>query len=184
MTTNYPDFDSLHNIAPGKHFYQFYKNTEDYLRVMMAYFQSGLDKGDACLWLVSETKGVENVIDFASQMIPRFMHCMASRQMVIQSAESWYRPAGRFDMNKALTNAQRHLEKILQAGYRTLRISGDAAANAGLDYRAIEAYESRVDSVIKTLPIIALCAYPIQDCSITETKVIVDHHDDVLIGRL
>jgi hypothetical protein len=36
------DFDSFHNIQPGKHFYQFYKQADDYQRVIIPFLKAGL----------------------------------------------------------------------------------------------------------------------------------------------
>ena len=104
------DFDSLHNICTGKHFYQFYKGLEDYLHVMVSYFQAGLEKGQACLWLFSERIGVKEV-HYAASFIPGFETYLAKGQLEILPGEDWYLTNGAFDEEKAMANAANYLGK-------------------------------------------------------------------------
>ena len=179
------DFDIAHDIAASKHFYQFYKNTDDYISLMMAYFRAGLEKGQACAWLVTEKIGLEEVHRLAELKIPRFLYYLCAGQIQILSAEDWYLTNGTFDEEHALANAQRYVENFMKQGYHCVRLGGScAAAAARHDWWKFESYEQKVHEIIKGLPIIALCAYPILECSLRETKVVVDSHDDVLINHL
>ena len=179
------DFDNLYSVSVSKHFYQFYKNTEDYLSLMLAYFRAGLEKGQACFWLVTEKIGLEEVHRLADIKIPRFLYYLCSGQIKILSAEDWYLTNGVFDEKKALGNAERLVRHYLEQGYHCIRLGGSCAAvTVREDWWKLESYERKAHEVIKAAPAIALCAYPILDCSLKETKMVVDSHDDVLINRL
>ncbi|MBI1977413.1 MAG: MEDS domain-containing protein [Candidatus Omnitrophica bacterium] len=159
------NFDSLYDVSSGKHFYQFYKSSDDFLHVMIPFFQAGLEKNDACLWLISQ----ENSLDFcrstAEAMIPQHVTAILSGQFQILSAEEWYLTEGTFDESKAIANALQHLEKIKALGFRRFRIAGDEACVPRKDWSLVEAYERKVAPWIKSQPIVALCAYPILSCT-------------------
>lgn len=177
------DFDALHDINPSQHFYQFYKNTDDYMLVMSQYFRAGLEKGQACVWIVSEKVGVESANVFLDTMIPRFLYYKSSNQMIIRSAQEWYLTDGNFDEAKALNNAQDVIEGMFKKGYHCVRGAGDVGVLPKEDWPKLEAYEKKIHELVKGAPIIGLCAYPILDCSLRETRMVLDCHDDVLVGK-
>lgn len=178
------DFDLLHSITPGKHFYQFYKNSEDYFHVMIPFFQAGLEKGEACLWLVSKRNGLAYTCAVAEVLIPGFSHYISSGQLEVSSAEEWYLTDGGFDEAKAVQNAEQYLEKIGKSDFCRLRGAGDAGAILRKDWPLVENYERKMGPWIKLHLVIALCAYPILECTPSQTKGILECHEDVLVGRL
>lgn len=178
------DFDSLHNIIPGKHFYQFYKNSDDFFQVMIPFFQAGIEKGDACLWLVSETIGVACAHQTAQSEIRQFKDAVSSGQFEIFSGELWYLNKGMFDEAQAVFNAQNYLEKVKRAGFKCLRGAGDSASIPRMEWGKVDLYERKMDGWIKSQPIIGLCAYPLLQCTPSHAKNVLESHEDVLIGRL
>lgn len=175
------DFDSLHAISPGKHFYQFYKHTDDFLSVMIPYFEAGLQKRDACLWLVSK----RHRLDFArivNQIIDR--HRPLPEQFQILCAEDWYLDGtGSFSEEKSLENAGNYIRSIFEKGFKCLRGAGDAGAIPRKDWPAVAIYEEKAQTIVKSNPVIALCAYPILECTPSQTKQVLELHDDVLVGK-
>lgn len=178
------DFDSLYGVTRGKHLYQFYKSSEDYLKVLLSYFKAGLEKGDACLWLVSESMGIEKVLEACRSEIPGTDDYLARRQLQIRSAEAWYLTAGHFDESRALANARQYVTEVNEAGFRNLRGCGDAGAIPHEDWSKLPAYEIKIEGFVRQCGIIALCAYPILECSISDTRSVLEHHDSVLVGRI
>ncbi len=168
---------------PGKHFYQFYKNSEDYLKVMMSYFQAGLEKGQTCLWLVSNQLGVEKARQHAAAAIPDGDIYVMSGQFVVLSGEDWYLTNGRFDKEKAIANAARFLENSQKRGSKILRGAGDCACIPHADWGKVAEYEKEISPWVHAQPVIALCAYPILECTPTQTRAVLECHDDVLVGR-
>ena len=178
------DFDSLHQILPGKHFYQFYKNSDDFLSVMIPFFQAGLEKGEACLWLVSKRNNLDFIRATVEAMIAGFSYYVSSGQFQIFSAEDWYLTECSFDEAKAIGNAVQYLEKMQKQGFKQLRGAGDGGVISRKDWPAAEAYEKKMGPWIKSHSVVALCAYPILECTPSQTKGILDCHEDVLVGRL
>lgn len=178
------DFDLLHNIEEGKHLYQFYKDSEDYFSALIPYFKSGLEKGDACLWLVSKKNGMNEARERAKQMIENFEKFEKRGQIQILSAEEWYLEKGSFDEKQSLEKAKEAVKVAIDSGFTRVRASGDVAAIPLTERSLLKSYEAKIHETISGSPVIALCAYPILDCSLQETKQVIDQHNDVLIGNL
>jgi len=184
MISKEADFDTLHNIIPGKHFYQFYRNAEDYLRVILPYFKAGILKGEACLWVVSQRIGVERVSQAAAQAGLAFQEALRTRQLSVLPSETWYLRQGLFDEEQAIANAKKFYQDILVRGFKTLRGGGDAPVLGHSEWQKLHDYEAKICGFIQARSIIALCAYPIFDCHIGDTKAILANHDEALIGHL
>jgi hypothetical protein len=184
MTPKEADFDTLHSIIPGKHFYQFYRNAEDYLRVILPYFKAGILKGDACLWIVSQRIGVESALHAAAQTGLVFQEALRTEQLSVLPSETWYLCHGLFDEDQSIANAEKFYQNILTRGFKTLRGGGDAPVLGHSEWQKLHDYEAKMGGFIQSHTIIALCAYPIFDCHIGDTKAILANHDEALIGHL
>lgn len=178
------DFDALYGVETGKHLYQFYKNSDDYLRILSSYFAAGLEKGDACVWLVSDSMGIAHVTEYLEKVIPDVKeHIWAGRLQLI-SAEKWYLEDGKFNEEKALYNAVQLTRKLRHLGCSRLRGAGDAAAIPHEQWPEVHCYEEKIQHTLQGTPCIFLCAYPILGCSIADTRAVLKNHDGVLVGRL
>ncbi|MCM8774962.1 MAG: MEDS domain-containing protein [Candidatus Omnitrophica bacterium] len=178
------DFDTVNNIFPGMHFYQFYKQMDDYLRVLIPFFHAGLRKGESGLWLASERMGLYDIESAVRSAIPNLDDYFTSGQFQIRSAETWYCEDGVFDEEKTFVHARQYLAEMQKAGFMQSRIAGDAGAVSHDQWPKAVEYEKKISSLIKSAPIIALCAYPILQCTLTDTKAVLEEHDSVLVGRL
>ena len=178
------DFDTIHNITPGRHLYQFYKREEDYLRIILPFFQAGLEKGEACLWLVSQKMGVERMRWAAERAIPHFSSYLISGEFTLYLAEDWYLEEGSFSEERAMKNVETFIGRTRQLGFSQVRGAGDAGCVPSQDMPYFQIYEKKVSGLIKTSSTIALCAYPILDCTLNTTKAVLEAHDDVLVGHL
>lgn len=178
------DFDSLHNIYPGRHLYQFYKNVDDFLFVMLPYFKAGLQKNQACLWLVSAKNGLSAVRHASLTHIQNCETYFISGQLKIRSAEEWYLSNGSFDEAKALSNAENHLRWMREEKYSELRAAGDLGCISRKDWPLVDEYEKKANAIVKSNAIVGLCAYPILECTPSQTKDILELHEDVLVGQL
>ena len=172
------DFDAVHGIRPGRHFYQFYKDFDDYLRVVIPYFRAGLEKGEACLWIVTSRWGLDQVKMRIQGLIPDGDPYLSSGQLILREAESWYlNTSGDFDEEGLILKAQQALQFALSQGYQILRGAGEASCIPRLDWPRMMAYEQNIAGWIAQQPVIGLCAYPIHDCTPTETRDVIACHD-------
>ncbi len=178
------DFDALYGVETGKHLYQFYKSSEDYLRILSSYFSSGLEKGDACVWLVSDAMGIGSVTAYLEKVIPDVKEHLETKRLQLLSAENWYLDGGKFNEEKALYNAAQLAGTLRQLGCSRLRGAGDAAAIPHAQWPEVHIYEEKIQHTLRDTPCILLCAYPILGCSIADTRAVLKNHDGVLVGRL
>ncbi|MBN1688759.1 MAG: MEDS domain-containing protein [Candidatus Omnitrophica bacterium] len=178
------DFDFRYNIQPGRHLYQFYKGIEDYVKVVVPFLRAGLEKGEACLWLVSSQIDLDEVMAYMEEEIPRLLFYVSSGQLTIRSAEEWYLTEGHFDEGRALQNAIQFGNEIQKKGFHRVRMAGDAGVIPHEDWLFLKAYEEKSDQIIKASQAIVLCCYPILGCDLHDTKMVLECHDNVLMGRL
>ncbi len=178
------DFDLRYNIAAGKHFYQFYKSLDDYLQVITSFLQAGLEKGQAGVWVASENKNLHELKAYALAQIPNAESYFDSGRLQICSGEEWYLKHGRFDEDQAIQNTIQCVEALQQKGFSIVRGCGDAAAIPREDWQRVQMYEKKIGCWIKENAVIGLCAYPILECSLNETKAVLENHDDVLVHHL
>ena len=151
---------------------------------MIPFFQAGLENKEACLWLVSEKNGLDFARATAEAMIPGFSSYVSTGQFQISSAEEWYLTNGSFDEAKAIQNAEEHLAKIQKQGFGRLRGAGDGGFVSRKDWPLVEVYEKKISLWIKANSIVCLCAYPILECTPSQTKGILGCHEDVLVGKI
>ena len=173
----------LTTLSLGRHLYQFYKSHHDYLRFMIPFFQTGLEKGEACLWLLSEKNHYDETYVFVEKTLPRFSFYRELNQLQILPAEDWYLCRGAFDEEQALSNIGRYVERMEAKGFQRWRASGDVGAIVPEDRIRFSAYERKVHPLIKERSLTALCAYPLYDCNLPQIKSVVDCHDGVLAAR-
>lgn len=167
----------------GKHFYQFYKGREDFFRIVTPFLLSGLRSGEAVLWVVSQAIGVLEAVETLqrSSDISRFIE---KGQLLIVPAERWYLERGRFSKRKVTQRFKRFVDEKMALGYVRFRGAADLAWLDGRDWSKFQSYETKVDEMIQALQAVALCAYPIQHCSLTQTKEVLENHDSVFLSKL
>lgn len=177
------DFDTVHRIKVGGHYYQFYKTADDYLQISLSYLYAGLKKGNACLWLVNDELGIERAEKEFLGVYPDATGYVLSHQLQIKSAQTWYLKRGCFDMGQALENARTFLDGCAKRDFACVRGMGDVGSIPDEDWMQVHDYEDKLHGMMDTIPLIAVCAYPIHRCSIADTKhVIESHHQPLFMG--
>ena len=178
------DFDTIHHIKVGGHYYQFYKTMDDYFQISLSFLYAGLKKGNACLWLVNDQLGIEKAEQQFLSVYPDATGYLLSHQLQIKSAQSWYMNRGNFDMDRALENARLFLEDCFRRDFACVRGIGDIGSIPDEDWLRVHEYEDKLHTMMGgQIPLIAVCAYPIKRCSIADTKhVIESHHQPLFIS--
>ena len=168
--------------ASGKHYYQFYKGRDDLFRMVIPFLLRGLENDEACLWVVSRSVGVLEAIE-AFQKTCNPNSYLESGQLVILAAERWYLEGGRFSVRKVLERMKKFVVDKERMGFTAFRGVGDLGwlKAAEHDWAEFQSYEEKAHQWIHKLPMVAICAYPLNHCSITQTKDILDCHDHVFL---
>lgn len=178
------DFDTIHQIKVGGHYYQFYKTAEDYMQISLSFLYAGLKKGNACLWLVSDKFGIEKAEKEFLSVYPDATGYLVSHQLQIRTSQAWYlNGSGCFDKQQALGKANAFLQDCARRDFACVRAIGDLGAIPDEDWMALHEYEHQLHHNLEGIPLIAVCAYPIQRCSIADTrKVIENHHQPLFVS--
>lgn len=168
--------------ALGKHFYQFYKGREDLFRIVIPFLRSGLGGGEACVWIVSQQVGVLEVVEAIRREFD-LTPFIENSQLLILPAERWYLEGGRFSARKARKNLRNLVRDKQQLGFKAFRGIADLGWLEEQDWERFQNYEKEIHDVIQGMPAIGLCAYPIQHCTLTQTKEVLECHDSVFLSK-
>ena len=168
--------------AQGKHFYQFYRDREDLFRVVIPFLTAGLENNEACLWIVSRSIGVLEAVEAFQHASGRLNPFLKSGQLSILPAERWYLDRGHFSEARVLHRAQKYIDDKKRRGFKAFRGVGDLSWLRD-EWKEFQSYEKKIHTWIQTLPLSAICAYPIEHCSMAQAKDIVDHHDHIFVSR-
>lgn len=166
-----------------KHFYQFYKGREDFLRFVIPFLRVGLENREACVWIVSRSIGILEAAESFQRQYDLFPF-VENGQLVMVPAERWYLERGRFSQKKVLEKLQKFIDSKNRRGFAAFRGVSDLGWLDPCDWPRFQTYEARVNDWIQTTKLTALCAYPIRHCSISQTKDILDYHDSVFLSKL
>ena len=170
-------------VTAGRHFYQFYKGPEDLFRIVIPFLRLGLENKEACLWIVSRSLGVLEAIEAFRQKFD-LMDFFENGQLLVLPAERWYLDRGRFSERKVLEKLKKFIQERERRGFGAYRAVGDTAWLQERDWLKFQSYEKKSHEWIQSIRFAAICAYPIDRCSLGQTKDIVDNHDSVFLSKL
>ncbi|NTU42027.1 MAG: GAF domain-containing protein [Nitrospirales bacterium] len=175
--------DILGDLPWGTHFCQFYQTKEDLLDILVPYFKAGLEINELCMWVTSYPLSVEEASESLRKAVPDFDHFQRQGQIEIISHSDWYLKGGVFDSAGALNDWVGKLNQALARGYDGLRITGNIFRLDKETWRELITYEEKVEAVIGQYPIIAICSYPLEECSPVEILNVVRNHQFALIKK-
>ena len=185
MKTTVPLFAPVRSkecSSPGRHLYQFYKNRDDFFNRAAPFLYEGLQKQEACLWVVSLALGTLEALK-AFQRQYDVLPFLESSQLLILPAERWYLDRGRFSERKALERFQKFLQEKERRGFRGFRFVGDLAWLEDPHWERFKAWEEKLDAWVRSKNFTAVCAYPIYRCSLGRTKAILERHSGAFLKR-
>ncbi len=170
-------------VPYGTHLCQFYETKEDLLEVLVPYFKEGLAANESCIWITSDLFSVAEAKDALRAAVPELDHYLTTGQMEIIPHEKWYLLGGSFKIDAVLSACCKKAEIALDQGYCGLRATGDAACFQNDHWNDLIAYEEKVQSSIYAQKMIALCSYPLTQCTATQFLQAVNSHDYAIVRR-
>ena len=184
MTRILENFDILHDVNPGKHFYQFYRSPDDLLKVLIPYWSGGIKKGDYCFWVLPSLMIIEDAVSQLREMIPNIDTLFQKKKFEIVSHDNWYGDGTNFNIQAMIQKYTDKIQEAVRRGFTTVRIAGDMSGFKTSAWQAVQEYERVAQDNVKSLPCIALCSYPLHDLSLHQTKQVLDHHHGVLVAKV
>ena len=167
----------------GKHFYQFYRGREDLFRVAIPFLKLGLESQEACLWVVSNSVGIAEAIAVFQRRFD-LSPFLERKQLLIIPAERWYLDRGRFSERAALKRMKKFLEERRLKGFSAFRGVSDVGWLEARDWPKFQAFERKIHDWMQVLKMTAICAYPIQHCSLTQSQDVLNHHHSVFQTKI
>lgn len=178
------DFDLLHDVSPGRHFYQFYRFPEDLLKVLNPYWQTGVRKGNFCFWVVPAFMTLEEAVESLSASIPHIETLINSKKFEMVTHEEWYGNGENLNIRGMVQKYTAKIKSAIENGFSCVRMAGDASGFRKSAWPLLQDYEKVGQSQIHSMPCIALCSYPLHELSLHQTKQVLDHHHSVLVAKV
>jgi hypothetical protein len=167
-------------LAPGSHVCAFYRGDADRDRLLTGYLGAGLAAGDKCICVVDSAytaRRLESLSRSCGDPGP------GGAQMDIHLPESTYLAGGEFTTSHMLSFWTENMNKAEIQGYSFYRLAGEMTW-ALRDVPGVEhliGYESELNRVTPSYPVIVLCLYDLDRFSGEIVVNVVKTHPQVLV---
>ena len=167
-------------LLPGSHVCAFYRGDDDRDRLLSGYFGAGLTAGDKCVCVVDSASTAEWLA-----ALPRAggEPGPPDGQLDIHLPESTYLAGGEFTTSDMLTFWTENMIKAEVDGYSFCRLAGEMtwALRDAPGVEHLVGYESELNRVTSSYPVIVLCLYDLDRFSGEVVVNIVKTHPQVLV---
>jgi DNA-binding CsgD family transcriptional regulator len=151
----------LGQIPWGAHICLFYETKQDLLDAGVAYFKTGLQSKEFCVWAISEPITEHEARDALAQDIPQFDRHLAEGRIEILPGRDWYLKGDKFDLQRITGGWREKLDGALARGFEGMRVSGNAFWLATEHWKDFLEYEHELDRSLAGQAMIVLCTYPL-----------------------
>jgi hypothetical protein len=164
---------------------QFYNSKEDLLKMLVPYFKQGLERNEACVWLLGDLM-VEEARNALAAVIPDLDQYMAKGQMQIRHyTELYTNPNGTVKPADQLSDQFTQMGSTVKAkGFAGLRASG--SVSWGSDEESMSRfmdYETKVNCAIQNTRITAVCTYQAQAAALCRCRDLIHNHGKIFVQR-
>ena len=168
----------------GTHICMFYETKEDLVDAATAYFSAGIADNEAAIWAVSEPITVDDATHALRAGVPDFDRRLAAGQIEILPGHQWYLDGKGVDVQRVISGWRAKLDAAVAAGYRGLRVSGNAFWFETNLWRAFYEYEQVLDQAIAGHRMLVLCTYSLlASRAVDLMDVTRAHHASVALRR-
>jgi hypothetical protein len=153
--------------------------------MLVPYFKQGLEKNEACVWLVGDLT-VEEARNALAAAVPSLERYMAKGQMQIVHYTALYtNPNGTVKPADQLSDQFAELGSTVTAkGFRGLRASGSVSwINNEESMSRFMDYETKVNCAIQDSRIMAVCTYPAQAAALQRSRELIHNHGKIYVKR-
>ena len=176
---------ALLDLPWGSHVCQFYETKQDQLDMLVPYFKQGLERNEACAWLVGDLTVEEARIALAAA-VPDLDLYLAKGQMQIRHYSEFYTdPNGTVKAPEQLSYQFASLGATAKTGgYEGLRASGSVSwVRDDESMSRFMAYETLVNVAIQNARIMAVCTYPAKAASLCGCRELIHNHGNIFVKR-
>ena len=176
---------ALLDMPWGSHVCQFYDTKEDQLNLLVPYFKQGLEKNEACVWIVGDLT-IEEARRALAAVVPDLTRYMAKGQMQIRHYTEFYtNPNGSVKAPDELSDQFAAMGPAVTAqGYAGLRASGSVSwVDDAESMSRFMDYETKVNLAIQNSRIMAVCTYPATAATICRCRELIHNHGNIFVKR-
>jgi two-component system, sensor histidine kinase PdtaS len=185
VTLPVADDKALLDMPWGSHVCQFYNCKEDLVKMLVPYFKQGLQRNEACVWLVCDLT-VEEARNALAAAVPDLERYMAKGQMLIRHYTEFYtNPNGTVKPPDQLSGQFADMGSTMRAkGFAGLRASGSVSwINNEESMARFMDYETKVNCAIQNSRIMAVCTYPARSASLHRCRELIHNHGKIYVKR-
>jgi hypothetical protein len=176
---------ALLDMPWGSHICQFYNCKEDLVKMLVPYFKQGLEKHEACVWLVGDLT-IEEARNALAAVVPGLEHYMAKGQMQIRHyTELYTNPNGTVKPAEQLSDQFADMGSAVRAkGFAGLRASGSVSwINNEESMSRFMDYETKVNCAIQDSRMMAVCTYPARAAALHRSRELIHNHGKIYVKR-
>ncbi len=166
-------------LVPGSHVCAFYRGDSDRDRLLSGYLGAGLTAGDKCICVVDSVHTATRL-----KALPQSgREPGPDGQLDIHLPETTYLAGGEFTTSDMLTFWTENMIKAAVEGYSFYRLAGEMtwALRDAPGVEHLVGYESELNRVTSSYPVIVLCLYDLDRFSGEVVVNIVKTHPQVLV---
>ena len=185
VTLPIPSDKALLDLPWGSHVCQFYDGKDDLLKMLVPYFKQGLERNEACVWLVGDLT-VEEARNALAAAVPDLDRFLKSGQMQIRHYTEFYTNAdGTVKPPAELSDAFAAMGSTVSAsGFEGLRASGSVSwVNDAESMSRFMDYETKVNLAIQNSRIMAVCTYPARAAAMCQCRELIHNHGKIFVKR-
>ncbi len=149
----------LAHLRPGDHVCSLYQTEDEYLRLLTAFAQQGVERGEKVMCF-SATRTPEALL---AVLRSRFdcADAIARGQLATFTTAGVYLQGGSFEPQRMIARLEAERDRALAEGYPALRVTGEMlwALDSRCDPRLLVEYETRLNTFFKDSRCLALCQY-------------------------
>ncbi|WP_048162357.1 PAS domain S-box protein [Methanosarcina sp. 1.H.A.2.2] len=175
--------DFIGDVPWGTHFCQFYQTKEDLTDILVPYFKAGLENNEFCMWITSSPLDAEEAKEALRRTIPDFDVYLEKEQIEIIPCTYWHVKEAVFNSERILNGWVEKLNQALESGYEGLRLAENTSWLEKEYLSDFVEYEKKVDAIISSCHLIALCTYSLDVHDLTEAIGIVANHQFTLVKK-
>jgi hypothetical protein len=166
----------------GSHICEFYDSQKGLLEMLVPYFKEGLERNEACVWIVADLT-IEEARSALAAAVPDLSERMANGQMKFGHHSEFHTDGHRLRPINTLLDQWGKIADMANnsAGFRA---SGSIAWIKDEENMAeFAAYEDKVHLVINNSRITAICTYPTELATLFPARELPHSHNKILIKR-
>ncbi|MCM0649201.1 MEDS domain-containing protein [Clostridium swellfunianum] len=175
--------EAIGYVPWGTHLSQLYETKEDLLNILALYFKAGLEGNEFCLWITSNSVKESEVLEALGKQVPNVRKYLESGQLSIGDYKDFYLQDGKVKPENLINKWVELHDSIIGKGFHGLRVCGDESWIETKLWKSFIEYENRLNKIVNSYKIVALCTYCLKNCSASDVIDIIQSHQFMLVKK-